>query len=385
MKRNGIKGWIICGIGVVVLMLIVGSMVKSMLDRYTSDLEDVKVGTEVITLLSNLVEQENQSFHVKLDVDAQDKHIAMESRIYLLNNNNRLIGACAIDDYTLYFTEEAVFLENGKAFRLLENMPVIEGNNISLLKQILQLFRMTEIRKSIEKDTVRYSITPTADVRLAITVKGNQIKTIEVTGKAILNEDQKDKTQMTVVLSEFEDASLYQLPAIVMEAIETTDTEELPVMGEHMYHLILAWMNFDEEQTGDVYLDVSCGALKIETEHAWEDIRNAFNNAPSDTKMGQVPQVIYGVCLSGEFSCDKTEATYLYKIELDEATMRTMVQMLAPEVGSQVECFDNGTVTIEVREDEIQSFSIRLDGSIDLLITQIETYIQAKFVFHNET
>ena len=402
MKKTKVMGVIV---GCIILLLIVGSILEPMVKKYNSTLKNVAIGTEVLDILNKTLLWEKQSFELNIEANVGEADMDFSSTIYMLKDATSPIVVVESDGYSMYFSKEAMFFENGKAYRL------TEGNAVDgfVLEQIVPLFHIMDVQKVQQSDRIIYSIMPkggdakalleacglplegqivaTKDVRLSIIAKNDILQDIKIEGEATLDDSDKTEIQLSVSFCDFKEAKDYKLPQQVENAMTNTKVEELPAIGESIYRLFLAWMNFDgQKQTGDVLVDVACGPINFEVKDRWEDICNRMEHAPSDgsqaeSGMEAIPGVLYEVCLNGELSCEQSENMDIFRMKVGEETIKLLSEIIAPELKGQVVHFDQGTVVVVVRENEIDSFQIRLDGEVTVLFAKVDAYINAEFCF----
>lgn len=384
--------------GIAVILCIAAAGVGAIC--YIARLPQVRMSIELAQISKEVLSLEEQSMKLMLVTDIGDMHTEWNSDVYVCKENDMSIVALEENGRKIYMTGDAVFLENGKGYSIGSAV----GND--LLKQVQKLYKATEVTRTEEEDGQRYSIkasgegakeliallVPAAKEQLSdvkeltvyILANDGRLEAIEIHGAASLNDSMETQMTLSAEITDIAplDRTNFEIPQEIIEKIAAADTASLSHMDTEMYHLLLAWINFSgKEQSGTVSLDISCGPVNLKTEHDWRSILKGVSGFSNEANMQTLPNLIYELCMNGTFSHEKSGNNYKFKLELDQATMQTLAELIAPEIKTQAVTLKNGTVKVSVKDDEIQSFEIEIDGSVKILLSEVEAYIQAEFVF----
>lgn len=364
MGRKGAGSKIIPGIVLVALVVVIG--IIFFLPGTKS-----KTSMELASIISKLSEMENMSADAIIAFEIGDVPIELDTQIYALRSGE--ISVYAIDDgqNAIYLYDGIVFLKNGRAFQLSE----AEGDVWTTLGAIGTLYQFAEVEKTKEQDCEIYTIGLEKEkIQADITTSNGELQSICVSS---------DKN-ISVYLSNFSKLEDYEyaIPSEVLQAMKTVDKRSLEVLGEDLYRLICAGMNFGKnEHTGTVTYDVSCGMFEFKTQLPWSSIEMNTTEITNPDEIAQMPALIYTLFLNGEFSCEEQEDSFIYRLSLDEETMQEYAGMIAPDVMSQVVTLISGNINIVIKDEQIKSIEIDIDGTVSMILVEVDAAIGATFEF----
>lgn len=386
----------------VIFLAILGVAGTAFSIGYIVALPQVRISAELAALSADVISAKNQSMKLDLIADVGSSHVELDSKIYVLNEDDTSIMVLEENDHAIYLVGEVVYLENGKGYRVGEGSPA----NVSLLEQIRKLYEATEIERTTQQDKVVYSITTTGedakalmavlvpssegqiasagDTVVRIIARDDILQSVEVEGNAKLKNSMETEIVVSAVISDIcqLDEGEYELPKIIENAIADTEKESLSTIGEEMYRLMLAWVEFNgEEKDGKVKLDVSCGPINLETEHDWADISRGISDASNASNIEKLPDFVYEVCMNGNFSCEKLGNSYIFQVELDEKAMKDLAETIVPQLQTQTVSLTEGSVEIIIENNEVTEFKISMNGIVTVLLSEVDASIEAEFIF----
>jgi len=296
-----------------------------------------------------------------------------------------------------------MYLENGRAFLLGED----GSRDTPILELIRKLFESTEITRTESLDKVTYSITatgadaenllimliPSTEGQLAsagytqirIVASDGILERVEIDGTATIKDSMETNIDVTARIYDFKEVSEeeFKLPKAVVEAIENTESTSLAVVEEEWYRLLLAWFEFDgEEQDGKVVVDVECGPINVKTDGDWSDIAKGISTTANAQNLQKLPDMVYEVCMNGDYSYDKTGDSYRFRVTLEEEAMTDLAKTIAPEIVAQAVNFTDGVVEVVVENNEISSFEIEINGTVTVLLSNVGASVEAEFIFN---
>lgn len=96
-------------------------------------------------------------------------------------------------------------------------------------------------------------------------------------------------------------------------------------------------------------------------------------------------QVLYQICLNGEFKCvDTGNDTWLYTLTLDETAMKDVAYAAAPEMEKLPVTLTSGRIQIMVKGTSITELDCSCTGGLDALVETTPVTVSAKMIFaHN--
>lgn len=397
---NGIK-WIINKYSIkkiLVSFVVCGVIIGTLSMFYIARLPKVQISTELASILTDVLTTQNQSMKIDLMLDIDDTHIELDSDLYVLNESDSSVFVLTKNNHSIYMSDDALVLENGKAYK------VNSSNNRNLLELVHTLFEVTETLKTEELDKTIYTIeahdenaealmsvlVPSTEGQLAnakntivrIIAKDDILESIEVEGSATLRNSTETEIQAQMIISNFSEVNDYKLPDKIKNVILNVDTNSLPAMSEDMYRLLLAFVDFNAKaQSGLVKVNVSSGSINIDVEQDFGEFVSQTSKLSSTSQIDKIPDLIYEICLNGDFSSEKIGSSYVFSVKLDGEDMNQLAMAIVPEIALQNVNFTNGLVEVMVVDNEISSFVINIDGTTTILVSKIDASIDVTFDF----
>lgn len=369
---------------------------------YFAKQPQVQIATEIASLSSDFLVDKDKSMKVQMTADVGQNHIELDAKAAMVKLHEKNILVIEENEHAIYLCGENLFLENGKGFCLEENK---SGKN-SLLEQIVELYKATDIVKAAEGEEVIYSITAEGEktkellevfitsmegqlssegkVQIDMIAADGNLEAVKVYGEGKLKDAMETPIKVSAVITDVKEINDVEqwLPEEVKNAILNGESSSYQVIGEEMYRLLLAWAEFlGEEQTGLVALDVSCGPLVLETEYDWANILGGRAKAENGVYLKEIPDLVYEICMNGDFTYETVDRKYTFYISLDEKDMQKLSQMIAPQIVNQAVSLTDGTMEIVVDNNKIVGFEIEIMGDVTVLLSRLEASIGAKFSF----
>lgn len=369
---------------------------------YISRLPQFTISKELLEISDDILTAEKQSFKLELNARIGETRVDLDSQMHVMKENGTRVWVLEENGHSLYWYGDAVFLENGKAYRVAES----KTNDHRLFEQMIQLFRMTDITRKQETGSVIYSITTKGDkaetlmealipfsegqivsvkkVVVDIITKEGVMQKVQISGEAKLKNSMETEMEVFATFSEFDNTDHYELPQDIKTAMKNTPIESLTFIGEHMYRLLFAWIEFDgKEQEGEVAIDVSCGPVNVEMQYDWQELCEKTQNFAnvSETNLTRLPQMLYEICMNGESACERIGNSYIFTLEIDAENMALLAKKIMPEIGKQLVEFQQGILEVVVKNNEISSLDIKINGQVTLLYSKIDAYVKAEFEF----
>lgn len=322
---------------------------------------------------------------------------------------------------TVYCTGDAVYLENGRAYRLSSSMT---------LSDLAALFRKAHVDcKKTDADTLYTAALSAADADALLTLLEPEVGDLTgidrltavltvADGRARslrLTAGPEDAPVLTAVMDFTAKVTAPQVPEAVTAAIAGGTEPENTVLPADTLRLLRSWaaLRSREVLAADLTLTADCGPLVLRDTLqydrrtvAGQDFtavrKGALSLYFSGDKLcdaeghvlttddalasqAQLLQLAYQLVLNGTAACTQTGGTDTYTLTLDEAGAAEFAAAIAPDIQSQHVAFTGGRVTMEVQGTQLCSVRITCSGSISVALTEASASLSAdiRFVSRN--
>lgn len=322
---------------------------------------------------------------------------------------------------TVYCTGDAVYLENGRAYRLSSSMT---------LSDLAALFRKAHVDcKKTDADTLYTAALSAADADALLTLLEPEVGDLTgidrltavltvADGRARslrLTAGPEDAPVLTAVMDFTAKVTAPQVPEAVTAAIAGGTEPENTVLPADTLRLLRSWaaLRSREVLAADLTLTADCGPLVLRDTLQYDrrtvdgqDFtavrKGALSLYFSGDKLcdaeghvlttddalasqAQLLQLAYQLVLNGTAACTQTGGTDAYTLTLDEAGAAEFAAAIAPDIQSQHVAFTGGRVTMEVQDTQLCSVRITCSGSISVALTEANASLSAdiRFVSRN--
>lgn len=322
---------------------------------------------------------------------------------------------------TVYCTGDAVYLENGRAYRLSSSMT---------LSDLAALFRKTHVGcEKTDADTLYTAVLSAADADALLTLLEPEVGDLSgidrltavltvADGRARslrLTAGPEDAPVLTAVMDFTAKVTAPQVPEAVTAAIAGGTEPENTVLPADTLRLLRSWaaLRSREVLAADLTLTADCGPLVLRDTLQYDrrtvdgqDFtavrKGALSLYFSGDKLcdaeghvlttddalasqAQLLQLAYQLVLNGTAACTQTGGTDTYTLTLDEAGAAEFAAAIAPDIQSQHVAFTGGRVTMEVQDTQLCSVRITCSGSISVALTEANASLSAdiRFVSRN--
>ena len=322
---------------------------------------------------------------------------------------------------TVYCTGDAVYLENGRAYRLSSSMT---------LSDLAALFRKAHVDcEKTDADTLYTAALSAADADALLTLLEPEVGDLTgidrltavltvADGRARslrLTAGPEDAPVLTAVMDFTAKVTAPQVPEAVTAAIAGGTEPENTVLPADTLRLLRSWaaLRSREVLAADLTLTADCGPLVLRDTLqydrrtvAGQDFtavrKGALSLYFSGDKLcdaeghvlttddalasqAQLLQLAYQLVLNGTAACTQTGGTDTYTLTLDEAGAAEFAAAIAPDIQSQHVAFTGGRVTMEVQDTQLCSVRITCSGSISVALTEANASLSAdiRFVSRN--
>ena len=322
---------------------------------------------------------------------------------------------------TVYCTGDALYLENGRAYRLSSNLT---------LSDLAALFRKAHVDcEKTDADTLYTAALSAADADALLTLLEPEVGDLTgidrltavltvADGRARslrLTAGPEDAPILTAVMDFTAKVTAPQVPEAVTAAIAGGTEPENTVLPADTLRLLRSWaaLRSREVLAADLTLTADCGPLVLRDTLqydrrtvAGQDFtavrKGALSLYFSGDKLcdaeghvlttddalasqARLLQLAYQLVLNGTAACTQTGGTDTYTLTLDEAGAAEFAAAIAPDIQSQHVDFTGGRVTMEVQDTQLCSVRITCSGSISVALTEANASLSAdiRFVSRN--
>lgn len=396
MKNKKILLIILC---VILLAAVVGALCIGM---YVAP--KVNHALRISELLRPVLDAQNQRMHLAVSAKIDGRPIETESDVFLITEDNADFIVLEQSGNSVFVSGNVLLLENGKAFKIGNEMQLQMTSYRELLPQIGILYDALKITAEETNDETVYSITVTGErvdalltavtlgdtlpvrgiekLNLSLTERNGKLDQICFSGNGALD---GKSVMLDVTLSDFRILAMgdYPIPEAVMQSAATVDPSELFSLTEDLYRLVLALVPFADMETidGTLKLSVDCGPLQLDTKLRLSDLKTSTGSLDPE-KLQAMPEILGWLCVEGDISCTPEGTAYAYRLALDQQSMEALAQMILPELQQYGGNLSEGSVVIMLEEGKIRSINVSIEGKISVLITKIPIAVGAEFSFN---
>ena len=322
---------------------------------------------------------------------------------------------------TVYCTGDAVYLENGRAYRLSSSMT---------FSDLAALFRKAHVDcEKTDADTLYTAVLSAADADALLTLLEPEVGDLTgidrltavltvADGRARslrLTAGPEDAPVLTAVMDFTAKVTAPQVPEAVTAAIAGGTEPENTVLPADTLRLLRSWaaLRSREVLAADLTLTADCGPLVLRDTLQYDRrtvdgqdftaVRkgalslyfsgdklcdaegHVLTTGDALASQAQLLQLAYQLVLNGTAACTQTGGTDTYTLTLDEAGAAEFAAAIAPDIQSQHVAFTGGRVTMEVQDTQLCSVRITCSGSISVALTEASASLSAdiRFVSRN--
>lgn len=412
----------------VLLAIVVLIMIVFIADFCAGYLSRLKIGKEIADVLQPVLTEENKSMHLHVGADINGESLLFDSDIYMVKEDEVSYFVMEQMDVPVYIVENLLFLENGHAFKLAEEMememPEPDYKNLFLqIAAVYEVFDFTCVKTDLE---TAYAVEVTGEqvqkllealgpvenvlsadagdkttgngvistqtaidfsmieiLNLEMIARNDSLYEIKMTGNAVVD---GSEVAVEIILSQFQvlEAGAYEIPKVVQQAVATVDESTLFNLTEDLYRLFLAFDKLAKQESvdGTVTLHANCGMINFENTYNLSEFQTD-SEVSSDTEKLQdienLPEMIGLLCMESEIRSEETSQGNVYSLRLDETSMQKISEMVVPELVDYVIDFKEGNVEILLGDEAILSMSISINGSIRVLFSDVPAEVGVEF------
>ena len=358
----------------------------------------------IAELLQPVIDAENQTMHIAVSAEFGGNDLSVESDVYLVTEDDTSYLALEQNGNSVYISDNVLFLENGKAFKIGDKLQKQTASYERLLAHIGVLYETLKITAEETDSEITYSVTVTGEqvktlleaaslrealpaegvekLKLQLTERNGKLDQISFSGSG--NADEA-AAQLHVTLSGFRILASgdYPIPDAVKQAAATVDPDTLFSLTEDLYRLVLALTPFTDMESiaGTLELTVDCGPLQLDIRMALSDLKTTSNSQIDPEQLQTLPEVLGFMCMEGDLSCTRDDGAYVYNLVLDQPAMQELARMILPELSQYSGDLTDGSISIMLENGMITSMGVSIRGKINALIAQIPVEVEAVLTF----
>lgn len=334
----------------------------------------------------------------------------------------------------LYYAEEAIWLENGKAYKLSGIYP----DYSKLLEQALEIYRITEISAEELDGMSVYTITSenedakalleillpsaandfsdTQSVTVRLLADKREVKELRFQADGALTDEAGTEFSVSAALTvNPDDGERLQIPQKVQEAISAGTEEETEDLSEDLYRLIAGWSELEsrEPMAAKLKLSADCGpvvisedlelyrstvqGMKINSLHkngydlyftentiCDKDGNSVSAGDAAAVDAAELIKLAYELCMNGDMELVQTGTQYVYALTLDQKGMEEVVYAIAPEAETLNVSLDSGSLRVTIKEEKISSIELTCKGGVEIMTVEAEASFGIKLQVQNQ-
>ena len=393
------KKWVLTILGIMLFIVVIAAVCIGLRAAPT-----VNHALRISELLQPVLDTENQTMHIAASAEFGGRTLAVESDVYLVTADGLSFLSIAQNGTAVYVADHVLFLENGKAFQIGDQLQAQAASYKDLLPHIGALYEALKITAEEAENETAYSITVTGEqvdtllaaaslgetlpvngiekLNVCLTERNEKLERITFSGNGTLD---GTSVSLNVTLSGFRvlAAGDYPIPENVKQSAATVDANELFSITEDLYRLALALTPFADMESidGTLALTVDCGLLQVDTDLKLSDLKTTSGSQLDPEKLQALSEMLGCLCMEGDISCTPKGNAYVYALELDQQGMQDLSQMILPELSQYSGNLTAGSATVILEDSTITSMNVSIEGKISALIAQIPITVGAEFTF----
>ena len=388
-------------------------------------------GFEAYRVLKNLVTQETD-YEVDFSIDMDNDLINLSSTVQQISEDGNMI-ICA-DEYGIdvYITNGILYLENGRAFKLVGNQ--LEERD--LLKMMLNAVRKGHVVRERDGDIDRYLTqidSDTAEEILSLLLSENldavfheelfqaemdiqngSLKEFHLTGEGSTTSGTGFSFGATVVPQPLSERPV--IPQAVLDSIRYgTESQEI-VTGE-MLELVAAWLHNEHADCVEATISVNadCGVLSLDDSYNYfrqkvngTDIHCIsshlfnvyFTDDASCTSSGQVLTtaetklldvaelipIMRDLFLEGNYTVQEVGSGTTYSLKVESDKIGGIVEGIIPELKTLNISYDDCVLSVRIVDGNLSMLELNCGGSLKIVTREVDSSasVVIRYVTPNE-
>ena len=358
------------------------------------------------------------------DVDTEimiasgDEVFSLDSTVHRLAYKDHMISCADQYGIPLYMTDGNIYLENGRAFRILNN----SIDRSTILRIALEAFRSGSTTVERDGNGLRCSaelghdsISQTLRTLLSDEIEGildvDRLSLELVTQDGQLNEFNFNSAGKLVDGKGFEiDVALRpqplterpRIPQAVLDAIDAggRGTE---LLTDDFLALMAAWIRYDRAANAEatISVNVDAGLLSIDNQYGYfrqivdgTDIHvvssrlftvyftdsaactangTPLGNAETSLKdSAALITVARELCLNGSFRCETIGGARVFTLNISADNVKTILEQVLPDLSVLDVSYEDCVLTVTVRDDVLYSVELKCGGTLKVVMRDLD-------------
>ncbi len=384
---------------------------------------DVRTGLQAYRVIHAEAQRESLSMRLTAELTSDDSQLHTEAFVTTVNVDGKQVACVDLDGVQLYYANDTVYLENGRAFLTGGMCP----DYTALLPKAAELSRTVEVssQKSGAESIYSFSVSgedaqslleillPDAE-GYGLSLSELELDAVEKDGALSALRFRSEASDLTLTAeAAFQSAGAGQeLPEAVRSAVLTGKTEGAATLSADGFELLKAWAELEgkESWSADLTLSADCGPVlvsdtlrldrqKVSGQSISKISKNASSiyfsgeklcdeagravttNAQSLFDSAKVLELAYQIMLNGSAECKRIEDRAVYTLALDEDAMEQIAYTIAPDLKSQSVTLTDGTLEAEMCGGSLTELRISCSGALHVVLTDVSASVGARIVF----
>ncbi|MGN1343456.1 MAG: hypothetical protein ACI4U3_02685, partial [Traorella sp.] len=400
----------------IIIAFISGIILTAFIFIFINKFDDLKV----YELLKKYANQDQISLTLNSHIQTDDENIDLKADIYKNQLDNQPIYAISQDDYVIYYYQDKLFLENGKAYQISDTYP----NYSKLLDETIKIYQNVDIEKenttykiTANQDQTKqimsilapslYSYIDTANLSIELAMDENEIDKIIFKSNGTLNNQETYQIDASLNINE---SYIFEIPSSLSKKILENDYETNQIFTEDIIRFFKAWNQcYHQNQLPiDIFVQANCGPLQIEDQLTYirynidgkqvnEIQKNDYQLFFTDTLIcdqngnqitnkieidtSKLFDLIYEICMQADISSEQSDDLFVYTISLDEEAMLDLAHAMVQSTNQLNLLFDEGALQIILKEDQINQIIVLCQGNLDVGFNQSKVDVGARLNF----
>ena len=370
---------------------------------------------------------EEMDFRSEISIRMGEEEVELASTLQQISEDDNMI-LCA-DQYGIdvYLVNGTLYLENGRAFRLMNN----QIDQRQMLHLALNAVRRGHVVREEVGEIVRYRTEIDSEaaediltlylsedigntVRIdeffgEMDVQNGTLTEIRFVGKGLM----EDETEFSF-LARLQPEPLSERPVVpqtVLDAVRSGG-EGSEFMTGDMLRLFAAWIKNDRADTVDATITVNadCGVLSLDDSYSYfrQDtegtgiscvsshlFRIYFTDKAACTADGNVLStaetrlldaaeiipLIRELFLQGDYSCEELGSGQMYSLSLEADRIGGIVESIIPELADLKITYEDCVLNASIRDGSLYSLGLNCGGTVRIVTRDVETSITVMVQF----
>lgn len=366
--------------------------------------------------LGDFLARKEHSMDISAQITLGRLDYRLDAQLDTVTSGGKTVTVLSQNSRSAYYCDGILYLENARAYRLTEPT----GTDFSVWKGAMWLLRNAQVDMekmgcsvTLRGQQVQELLTsfcprvedvvPEVDsLTLELGVMDSKLSQIRFRGSAWLGQTE---ISVDVSLDLVRPARMKTIPSAVDAALRTGDPFQAEPLTENVIRFFAAFLALEEQETlaGKLTLSADCGPLALDKTvdlFCWQaegkriyslqenGVGLYYGNGTVCDSQGRslsvnaenasavkIPEMLLAVCLRLSADCRQDQDQYVYRFSLDGSAMEELTYAIVPGAEKLPLSLTEGSIEIVLRQDRIRSLHIRIQGSLSLLVTQVDVAI----------